>query len=781
LLFTGAGFSFNTVNVDDVPPPDSKGLALQISKLAGIPEDDDLKYVSDYYLKHSDSQALIGLLTRLYTIKNTTAAHSKVSSACWRRIYTTNYDNTVELSARSEGVACIGVTTADSPNEYVKRKNICVHINGSIDRLTTDSLDSDFKLSRSSYASSESFIESSWHYSFKRDLEWCSGIFFVGYSLYDIEIEKLLHETPEYKDKTFFIIGENPTPKEIFILSKYGTVLPISVAGFSKIIESVDYTKSTREFWLDSSVEREISETEAEISDNEIWDFLLYGRLSSSHIDFALTGQQGKPYLVVREDVSRVAQYLMGGKPVVVHSEFGNGKTVFLNEVASYLTMNGRKAFLFNDEDGDYISDIDKIAALGTKAVLIVDGYTKHSDLISYYATVQSPLLSILMSDRTYAHERSSSWLVTKLPSCLEYGVDILTDAECEHISAVVKNIGKWERPEAICKDNDRQISHILLSVFDAPQIRDRISTLTSKLFRERKIKDTVFAICLLEVMNFPRSKSLISEVAGNDEIYSAALVEDKVFQQLFMPHSGNIELRSSLFAIHVIKHHLSPSYITDKLLASAAHFNGVQDGSYVQKEIFKSLMRFSFIERLLPNENKRNSLVKFYDELKIKVGWLTSSPHYWLQYAMARMTFRELDKAEAYLKQAYDIAGKKDNYDTSYLDAQQARLYLLIALEQSDSGLAYELFSNANRLLVTLDNDTYKFRQVLSYEDIHRTSYPGFSNKQKVAFEHACNKMLGDASNPVATFQSIRGESIISQCKAVLERIKEEIVGTRR
>jgi len=790
LLFIGAGFSLETKNVDGKSPPDAKHLAHEIARLSGMPDDDDLKYVSDRFLQYGDPQDLIRLLTRLYTVKDVTPAHSIITGASWRRIYTTNYDNSVELSARLAGSPYHGITIADAPSEYASRENICIHINGSIDRLTAETINAEFKLSRSSYVSSDSFLESSWHYIFKKDLEWCSGIFFVGYSLYDMEVEKLLYESPEFKEKTFFVLGESPTEKEIFTLSKYGCVLPIGVKGLARLIKEIEYSGESDEFWLDAFVEKKITESEEEITDSEIWDFLLHGRINKSHIDLAITGIQEKKYLVVRHDVAAVAQHLMDGQSVVVHSEFGNGKSVFLDEVASYLTIHGIQVFIFTDEDGDYIADIDKIIKANVSAVLVVDGYTKQADLIKYYSENPSPRICLLLSDRTYAYEHSSGWLATNLPTCVEYNIDLLTDDECKEVAAIVENLGKWDfaaglskdrKASIICKENNRQISHVLLVLFDAPQIRDRISHLLSPLFVNEKEKNTVFAICLLEVMDFPRTKSLISEVAGNNEIYSVRLWKNAEFRQLFTPRGEKIETKSSVFSLHLLRKHLSSSYITDRLLMSITHFNNVQDGGFVQKEIFKSLMRFSFIERLLPEENKRNSLVKFYEELKVRIPWLTKSPHYWLQYAMARMTFHELDKAEAYLKQAYAIAANKEGYDTSYLDAQQGRLYLLRSLENRDPASSYEQFANAHRILSPLDNNVYKFRQVLAYEKIYLTKYPAFSKRNKVNFEHACKKMLDDTYIPVNNFQNIKGESVTSDCKNTLEKILDEIKQARR
>lgn len=87
--------------------------------------------------------------------------------------------------------------------EYYKRKNLCIHLNGSINNISTETLDDSFKLSDSSYSSPDSFTDSEWFYYFKRDLDRCGAIVFIGYSMYDIEIKNPFYLT-SIKRKNIF-------------------------------------------------------------------------------------------------------------------------------------------------------------------------------------------------------------------------------------------------------------------------------------------------------------------------------------------------------------------------------------------------------------------------------------------------------------------------------------------------------------------------------------------------------------------------------------------------
>ena len=50
ILFTGAGFSRGTTNIDDLEPPLATELAIKICEAGNFPACDDLRFAADYYL-----------------------------------------------------------------------------------------------------------------------------------------------------------------------------------------------------------------------------------------------------------------------------------------------------------------------------------------------------------------------------------------------------------------------------------------------------------------------------------------------------------------------------------------------------------------------------------------------------------------------------------------------------------------------------------------------------------------------------------------------------------
>ncbi|EOC1352627.1 hypothetical protein ACI096_003640, partial [Cronobacter dublinensis] len=239
-----------------------------------------------------------------------------------------------------------------------------------------------------------------------------------------------------------------------------------------------------------------------------------------------------------------------------------------------------------------------------------------------------------------------------------------------------------------------------------------------------------------------PGTKSIISTIANDDMIYDNALLNNKNFKMLFKVSDGLVS-SSSLLCVHLIKNNFSSSTISAFLIKVAAKFNKIESKNFEQDRIFKSMLKFSFVEQLMPDIMKRGSLQRYYEDLKIEVIWLTNNPHFWLQYAMSFLAFQNYPKAQQFLDQAYAIAHKKEGYHTDNIDTQQAKLLLLCCEKIPDGNKVYGNFVRANTLLRNLSVDIYMLRQVVRYKDFYEQNYSKLSKENKRNFLSSCKSMI--------------------------------------
>jgi hypothetical protein len=320
ILFVGAGFSKSATNINNEEEiPLGKELAKHIGEIGNFNDGGDLKFAADYFLNvccSKDSHLtfeLIDYLKTVFTIKSPHTDHESIMKVPWKRVYTTNYDDLIEVSGRLIDKRYETITI-DDPTEKYSNDLLCVHINGSISSLNEETLNTSFKLSHSSYMSPEGFRNSNWNYIFKKDIELSSAIIFVGYSLYDIEIEKILYENPVFREKVFFIQRENDgsrdTTREDYIFNKYGNLYRIGLSGFSSLIEehTNEFSSFSNVFYTEAFSKYEILESPKEtIREKDIESFLRHGELAQAYLQEGMTSSQVVPFLIKREKIDKIA------------------------------------------------------------------------------------------------------------------------------------------------------------------------------------------------------------------------------------------------------------------------------------------------------------------------------------------------------------------------------------------------------------------------------------------------------------------------------------------
>ena len=108
IVFLGAGFSVGAKNFT------SKGEFLIGKQLCdaliedgkidvtGESESDtsDLQYISTRYLETNTKRDLLKLLKNIYCCKSVGEEHIKIASIPWKKIYTTNYDDVMEVASK---------------------------------------------------------------------------------------------------------------------------------------------------------------------------------------------------------------------------------------------------------------------------------------------------------------------------------------------------------------------------------------------------------------------------------------------------------------------------------------------------------------------------------------------------------------------------------------------------------------------------------------------------------------------------------------------------------
>lgn len=184
LLFVGAGFSINNENLNNEKLPLTNKLSRNLQQLSGLPENDideslDIQITSQYYMKCRGKASLVEVLRDKFTVSKALEWQQKVVGLNWERIYTTNYDNVLEVASDEARYhrRPINLGSYQQVKTTDARKQI-VHLNGYVDSIDEESLETSTKLTSKSYTNTN-FIDSPWRTEFEIDIEHSKAIFFL--------------------------------------------------------------------------------------------------------------------------------------------------------------------------------------------------------------------------------------------------------------------------------------------------------------------------------------------------------------------------------------------------------------------------------------------------------------------------------------------------------------------------------------------------------------------------------------------------------------------------
>ncbi len=244
ILFLGSGFSRLAKNILNRNLPTGRELKQELAAILRVDtESYDLKNLADEVNSRPNSN-LYQTLYNLFTVRRLHPDQRSILALPWSRIYTTNYDDTVEFAfARRRTTSSFSY---DDPKPRRLPAGSVIHLHGVIRKTTEENVLNQLVLNESSYAR-QHFETSPWYEDFIRDLRFCAACYFVGYSLTDYHIAALLMQDPSTPQKTYFVTGESPDEIYCNRVAPYGTVLPVGTAGFANLCRDLpahDYSIS---------------------------------------------------------------------------------------------------------------------------------------------------------------------------------------------------------------------------------------------------------------------------------------------------------------------------------------------------------------------------------------------------------------------------------------------------------------------------------------------------------------------------------------------------------
>lgn len=733
VIFYGAGFCRGLTSALGKELPTGKGLAEILCQEIDMDNVDDLKDAAQYYLREKSPEDLIRILKDHFTVYNVDDFYNQITQIDWRSIYTTNYDNSFETSALKNGIRYESVDIEAIPRNTAGKKRI-IHINGYIDTISPEKLNTSFKLTNKSYLT-EHFRQSAWSEVFKRDIESAHAIFFVGYSLYDLDIKEILHANIELKSKTFFIEREDMTQREIdrSFTTDFGLIKNIGIKQFSIDLSNVDQLalNNNQELIVTSFDKLIFQNSDEDIQDKDVHDLLISGKLVNDNLYNDYLTKKEK-YLILRDDLSIAIERLKAKENIIIHSGLANGKTILSKQVAANFQNNGYQIYELND---NYLNtyafrEIENILAKSPCTLFIVENYTENLDIVKHVNDNRLPETKLLLTSRSHEHYRCEndvfySQKILEIKNTADLIIDKLSDNDIDKIFNFLHLYGLWgeidlhtdgARKHYLSSKASAEFHGILLGLLKSPQVIKRFDGFYEEMMQSSVLMTHIVAVLCLSITNIIKPTfHMISGLTNSSAIFEPALRKNKVFQQILHSEDSTLVAKSSVLAEFILTRFPNFPLLVNCLVQIAKNAREKANGNHVYFKFYKDIANSRYIQKILPERGKREALILFYQGLK-EIPQERENPHFWLHYAIARLSFPDkdnLENAERHLNHALKLAHSKKGYWTDDIETQYARFYLenaIFSFNKESIELAMKNFDNGiNKIFLVYRNNRYR------------------------------------------------------------------------
>ena len=787
ILFLGSGFSVGAIKENLSKFITAGPLAHKLLTISGFDDKDlfdDLGQASQIYLQMHTESELVDYLRDEFIAVNTTAAQQVIAALPWQRVYTTNYDNVFELAALQKGKTVHSAVLSERPNDYRNKSKLCIHLNGDIQKLTCEKLFSEFKLLNVSYLTEE-FSKSEWLTLFRSDLATAKAVFFVGYSMqYDLDLRRIIYNTPDLKDKTFFILWERESKGNQLLVSEFGTPFPINVEGFADAINetSKSYIATTK---LPASYlcfkQPVVSKTPPTILDSDEFDFLVKGVYNTEKLYYSHISKDIH-YSIHRSKIENVMTQINNGESkILIHSDLGNGKSVFIETLAALLSRESYAVYTFYRYRASIDREIESICQSHEKVVIIFEDYLSKLDYLKTLKIHRTDQI-LIVTERTASNEIGYDDLYRLFGDFRCIDINCLDDTEIKDFTDLLNLYGFWAELSSykidrkddfikrVCKG---QIRNVIVKLLNSSNIISKFSDLVNSVKTQKGYYEAILFILIAQVSKLDVDIEDLAEGLDINRLNNPNFRRDRFVREFVEFDGVTIKMKSAIVAEVLLKKIFDSSIIVDVLLGIYRRLNE-HNHDPKNKKILRKLTQFTNVQHMLNKDDAsyKYNLLSYYEGLKC-LSFCAENPNFWLQYAIVKLSEYDYMQAKVYFDTAYSFA-RKTGFDTYQIDNHYARFILENEMQNGNQNTCMDAFSHAHAILMDTKHKTdvryYPYRVARNYYPFYEHFFAGMTKTEQQTFLSSCHDMLKRLEWYVST-------SIIAEYRPDVKRAKEDLL----
>lgn len=754
ILFCGAGFSADCLNFDfDEKFGVGNELMAQLNAKLDEPRSRLDRAASAYRQKHGE-HGLMNLLKSRFDVSSVPATMIDILSYPWRRIYTTNYDNAIELALERANRRKYSLSNINAPSDLPPDGLAVIHLHGFIKHWTTlEAFEKSCVLTAESYYQVRDTV-GPWFDTLQTDFAGSSLFVFAGFAAADLHLNQILYDkTP--RDKVFFV--NRPSPKSKVDIDEdqrdFGSPLYIGIAGLAERIREIAAQAEPNEPHCPSFQRYQRPEPATELpSVQAIEDLIIFGTMDRNQIVRDVT-LNSSDYHVLRSSIAHIGEAIAKGcNPILVTGEICDGKTILIESLAARLSTTGRPVFFLREAYDSVIKETVELVEAYPQVIIVAEScFELGAERLKQIVTImEGSAATLILSSRAISAEAEvSEYDILKSRANLHHiRMPQLDEGETRSLARLADQIAGFtglpgtaeQQIERIRRDCRGRLPRFLAELMKSQIVIGRYAEEYNKIASLTQRRDLMVLIAALYMTHIGHDPSV--SLIGNMLAVDCERIVGRVDAahprfKLMRIDRGILRTVPSLGARAILAEIIPASdskIVVDtvvEMLRSLA--NSRRHGKL--EAVFTQLMRYSVISKVVTSTEERN---RFFDNVS-KIDSCRTYVLFWLQWHMAMVEQKNWHQANIYLERSYTEADNHDRrrptarpYDRLQIDDRKSKFLMIRGRESSFQTHMFrdveEACNIAHRLMAREDLTHHPFDtlgEIVSFLSTHGGRFP--------------------------------------------------------
>lgn len=317
-----------------------------------------------------------------------------------------------------------------------------------------------------------------------------------------------------------------------------------------------------------------------------------------------------------------------------------------------------------------------------------------------------------------------------------------------------------------------------LLALLDSPDIKKRFTDL---LLSIKEINESYFRATLLilagNLFGFNLDFYDLLNILDDELLENPAFYNNDSLLEIIDFKEQQLLVRSSILAESL----LVKNEFHHDLIVLLIDVVEKLDGRLYDKNsynIIKSIASFSRLQTVFNlNENPtfKPVILNFFEKIKT-TRYAKKNPHFWLQYAIARLSSRDYPIAKQYFDTAYGYAKSSPDFDTYQIDNHYARYLIENEVINGSLETCMDVFIHVHSILSNKNdansNRHYPIRVAINYGRFHDVFYHKLKKSDQAVFLLSCKEIMDRIDQYKKVTDKRSRNKNVEKCEEEIKRI---------